>query len=112
LRKLELFELDDLGYVQQIPERCEVLFTLIAERYQRRSPAVTSDLVFRQRDRIFNDQTAIAAAIDRLVHHAAILEFDVASYRADQARCDTQTAAPPRSKGRPPVSVPKRERKR
>jgi DNA replication protein DnaC len=113
LRKLDLFEvviLDDLGYVQQSPEEAEVLFTLIAERYERRSLAVTSNLVFSQWDRIFKDQMATAAAIDRLVHHAVILEFDVASYRTDQARRDTRPAVPPRPRGRLPTSVLKRRR--
>ena len=115
LRKLDLFEvviLDDLGYVQQSPEEAEVLFTLIAERYERRSLVVTSNLVFSQWDRIFKDQMATAAAIDRLVHHAAILEFDVASYRTDQARRESLPAAAPRPRGRPPVSVLKRKRMR
>ena len=56
LRKLDLFEvilLDDLGYVQQSPDEAEVLFTLLAERYERRSVMVTSNLVFSQWDRIF-----------------------------------------------------------
>ena len=69
LRKLDLFEailLDDLGYVQQSPDEAEVLFTLLAERYERRSVMVTSNLVFSQWDRIFRDQMATAAAIDRL----------------------------------------------
>ena len=115
LRKLDLFEvviLDDLGYVQQSPEEAEVLFTLIAERYERRSLVVTSNLMLRRWDRIFKDQMATAAAIDRLVHHAAILEFDVASYRTDQARRESLPAAPPRLRGRPPVSVLKRKRMR
>ena len=84
LRKLDLFEailLDDLGYVQQSPDEAEVLFTLLAERYERRSVMVTSNLVFSQWDRIFRDQMATAAAIDRLVHHAVVLEFDVPSFR-------------------------------
>jgi DNA replication protein DnaC len=89
LRKLDLFEvllLDDLGCVQQSPEEAEVLFTLLAERYERRSVMVTSNLVFSQWERIFRDQMATAAAIDRLVHHAVILEFDVPSYRTDRSR--------------------------
>ena len=58
LRKLDLFEvilLDDLGYVQQSPDEAEVLFTLLAERYERRSVMVTSNLVFSQWDRIFRE---------------------------------------------------------
>ncbi len=89
LRKLDLFEvilLDDLGYVQQSPDEAEVLFTLLAERYERRSVMVTSNLVFSQWDRIFRDQMATAAAIDRLVHHAVVIELDVPSYRTDRSR--------------------------
>jgi DNA replication protein DnaC len=89
LRKLDHFEvllLDDLGYIQQSPEEAEVLFTLLAERYERRSILLTSNLVFGQWDRIFRDQMATAAAIDRLVHHAVLLEFDVPSYRTERAQ--------------------------
>jgi DNA replication protein DnaC len=102
LRKLDLFEvilLDDLGYVQQSPDEAEVLFTLLAERYERRSVMVTSNLVFSLWDRIFRDQMATAAAIDRLVHHAVILEFDVPSYRTDRSR-PTPPAPVPRPPGR------------
>jgi DNA replication protein DnaC len=114
LRKLDLFEvilLDDLGYVQQSPEEAEVLFTLLAERYERRSVMVTSNLVFSQWDRIFRDQMATAAAIDRLVHHAVLLEFDVPSYRTDRSRPPAPPKPPPsrRARGPGPV-VPTRRR--
>jgi len=73
--------LDDLGYVQQDPDEMEVLFTLLAERYERRSLLITSNLVYSAWDRIFKNPMTTAAAIDRLVHHSTILEFDVPSYR-------------------------------
>jgi DNA replication protein DnaC len=85
--------------VQQSPDEAEVLFTLLAERYERRSVMVTSNLVFSLWDRIFRDQMATAAAIDRLVHHAVILEFDVPSYRTDRSR-PTPPAPVPRPPGR------------
>jgi DNA replication protein DnaC len=88
LRKLDLFDvvvLDDIGYVQQAPEEVEVLFTLMAERYERRSMLITSNLVFSQWDQIFKNPMTTAAAIDRLVHHSTILEFDVSSYRTEGA---------------------------
>ena len=115
LRKLDLFEvilLDDLGYVQQSPEEAEVLFTLLAERYERRSVMVTSNLIFSQWDRIFRDQMATAAAIDRLVHHAVLLEFDVPSFRTDRSRPTPSAPAPTASRrGRAPGPlVPKRRR--
>jgi DNA replication protein DnaC len=84
LRKLDAFEviiLDDIGYVQQGADEIEVLFTLMAERYERRSMLITSNLVFSQWDRIFKNPMTTQAAIDRLVHHSVILEFDVPSYR-------------------------------
>jgi DNA replication protein DnaC len=84
LKRLDTYELiilDDIGYVQQDAEQIEVLFTLMAERYERRSMLITSNLVFSQWDRIFRDPMTTAAAIDRLVHHSVILEFDVESYR-------------------------------
>jgi DNA replication protein DnaC len=89
LQKLDAFELlilDDLGYVQQSAEEVEVLFTLMAERYERRSMLVTSNLVFSQWDQIFKNPMTTAAAIDRIVHHSVILEFDVPSYRSEQVK--------------------------
>ena len=89
LRALDAYEvmiLDDLGYVQQTPDEAEVLFTLMAERYERRSLVITSNLVFSEWDRIFKNPMTTAAAIDRLVHHATILEIDRDSIRAEEAR--------------------------
>ncbi len=63
-----------------------MLFTLIAERYERRSLVVTSNIVFSQWEEIFQSPMATAAAIDRIVHHSAILEFDVGSYRTAEAK--------------------------
>jgi DNA replication protein DnaC len=89
LRKLDAFELliiDDIGYVQQSSDEIEVLFTLMAERYERRSMLITSNLVFSEWGRIFKDPMTTAAAIDRLVHHSVILEFAVPSYRTEAAK--------------------------
>ena len=89
LAKLERYEvviLDDLGYVQQSREEMEVLFTFLAERYEKRSVIITSNLVFSQWDQIFKDPMTTMAAIDRLVHHATILEFTGESHRAQSAK--------------------------
>jgi DNA replication protein DnaC len=90
LRRLDGFEvliLDDIGYVQQSRDEMEVLFTLLAERYERRSVIITSNLVFSQWDQIFKDPMTTAAAIDRVVHHSIIVEFgkEVSSHRAQEA---------------------------
>jgi len=88
-RKLDVFDaviLDDIGYIQQDREEMEVLFTFLAERYERRSVVITSNLVFSQWDRIFRDPMTTACAIDRVVHHATILELTGSSYRSEEAR--------------------------
>ena len=88
LRRLDRFDavfLDDLGYIQQDRDEMEVLFTFLAERYERKSLLITSNLVFSQWGRIFKDPMTTAAAIDRLVHHSVILELTGPSYRADAA---------------------------
>ncbi|HXJ72045.1 MAG TPA: IS21-like element helper ATPase IstB [Candidatus Dormibacteraeota bacterium] len=89
LRKLDRFDaiiLDDLGYVQQSREEMEVLFTFLAERYERRSVLISSNLVFSKWDQIFKDPMTTMAAVDRLVHHAIILEFDGESMRVTKAK--------------------------
>jgi len=90
LRRLDRFQvviLDDIGYVQQSREEMEVLFTFLAERYERRSVMITSNLVFSEWDQIFKDPLTTAAAIDRVVHHSIIIEFgkEITSLRAEEA---------------------------
>jgi DNA replication protein DnaC len=89
LKRLDGYDaliLDDLGYVQQSREEMEVLFTLLAERYERGSVMITSNLPFSKWEAIFKDPMTTAAAIDRLVHHSVILELNIPSYRMEQAR--------------------------
>jgi DNA replication protein DnaC len=89
IRKLAYYEalvIDDLGYVQQSRDEMEVLFTLLAERYERGSVLISSNLPFSKWEAIFKDPMTTAAAIDRLVHHSVILELNIPSYRMEQAK--------------------------
>ncbi len=89
LKRLAGYEallIDDLGYVQQSREEMEVLFTLLAERYERGSVLLTSNLPFSGWEAIFKDAMTTAAAIDRLVHHSVIIELNLPSYRVEQAK--------------------------
>jgi len=86
LDRYPIIILDDLGYVQQDRQEMEVLFTFLAERYERRSVLISSNLVFSKWDQIFKDPMTTRAAIDRLVHHAMILEFNGESVRAQKAQ--------------------------
>ena len=85
LDRFDAVILDDIGYVQQNRDEMEVLFTFLAERYERKSVIITSNLVFSEWDRIFKDPMTTAAAIDRLVHHSVIIEMTGASVRAETA---------------------------
>ena len=89
LKRLDRFDAvicDDLGYVQQSREEMEVLFTFLAERYERRSVLVSSNLVFSKWDQIFKDPMTTMAAVDRLVHHSIILEFNGESLRVPRVK--------------------------
>jgi len=97
LKKLDRYAvvaIDDLGYVQQSREEMEVLFTFLAERYERGSVMISSNLVFSKWDQIFKDAMTTMAAVDRLVHHSIILEFDNASVRAEEAKAKAQAKRP------------------
>jgi len=80
--------IDDIGYVQQSREEMEVLFTLLADRYERGTVMLTSNLPFSKWEQIFKDPMTTAAAIDRLVHHSIILELNLPSYRLEQSKKD------------------------
>lgn len=92
IKKLDSFEallIDDISYVPQSRDETDVLFVLLAARYETRSIVVTSNLVFSSWGEIFKDPMTTKAAIDRLVHHGTILELveiDGDSYREKQAK--------------------------
>jgi DNA replication protein DnaC len=86
MAQCEVLLIDDIGYVQQSREEMEVLFTLLAERYERGTVMLTSNLPFSKWETIFKDPMTTAAAIDRLVHHSVILELNIASYRLEEAK--------------------------
>ena len=95
LSKYEALIIDDLGYVQQSREEMEVLFVLLAQRYERGSVMLTSNLPFSKWERIFKDPMTTAAAIDRLVHHSVILELNLPSYRLEASKRQISTAQQP-----------------
>ena len=81
LDKYHLLVLDDLAYVTKDQAETSVLFELISARYERRSLLITANQPFGEWGRIFPDQAMTLATVDRLVHHATILEMNVESYR-------------------------------
>ena len=85
LDKYHLLILDDLAYVAKDQAETSVLFELISARYERRSLLITANQPFGEWGKIFTDPAMTLAAIDRLVHHATILEINVDSYRRKEA---------------------------
>jgi len=86
LQRFDAVMIDDIGYVQQSRDEMEVLFHFLAERYEKKSVVITSNLVFSQWDQIFKDPMTTMAAVDRLVHHATIIDFTGQSIREDDAK--------------------------
>lgn len=86
LDKFEALLIDDISYIPQTRDETDVLFVLLAQRYEQRSVVITSNLVFSDWDKIFKDPMTTRAAIDRLVHHSTILELVGDSYRQTEAK--------------------------
>ena len=88
LKKLDSYDviiIDDIGYVQHSREEMEIFFTFLADRYERKSLMISSNLPFAKWENIFKDPMTAMAAVDRLVHHSIIVEFDNDSIRSKQA---------------------------
>jgi len=109
LAKLDRFScliLDDIGYVQHDQDEMEVLFTLLNERYERKSVLVSTNLVFSEWTRIFKHPMTTMAAIDRVVHHSVILDLmQVESYRAREATHAQRTPPPLPGSSAPTTTV-------
>ena len=97
LDKFDLIILDDITYAQKDQAESSVLFELIARRYETRSLAIAANQPFSAWGSVFPDQAVTVAAIDRLVHHATILEMNGDSYRrrAAASRQSPEAVAPP-----------------
>lgn len=85
LDKFGVLIVDDLGYVRKTEQESSVLFELIAHRYERHSLIITSNQSFEDWDQLFDDTVMTVAAIDRLVHHATIIQCEGESYRRKQS---------------------------
>ena len=103
LDKYPLIILDDIAYVSKDQAETSVLFELIGSRYERLSLLITANQPFGEWGKVFPDQAMTLAAIDRLVHHATILEMNVESYRR-RAALNRK-----RGPGRPPAHATKKE---
>ena len=85
LDRFDLLILDDVSYVRKDQAETSVLFELIAERYERKSLAITANQPFSAWEQVFPEPAMTLAAVDRLVHHSTIFEMNVESYRRRKA---------------------------
>jgi DNA replication protein DnaC len=76
-----LLVLDELGYVPFSKEGAQLLFQVLAERHERGSVIITTNLGFADWTQIFGDATLTAALLDRLTHKAHIIHCNWESYR-------------------------------
>ena len=81
LRRIPLLVCDEVGYIPFEPEASALFYALVASRYERASVIVTSNKPFSAWAEIFGDAVAVAAMVDRLVHHAEIINLKGESYR-------------------------------
>lgn len=86
VNKYEVLVIDDISYVGCERHETDLLFLLLASRYENRSVVITSNLAFADWGSIFKDNVTTSAAIDRLVHHSIILKLNAESYRKECAR--------------------------
>ena len=84
LDKYPVLIIDDIGYVKKSDGETQVLFEFIAHRYESGSLIITSNQPFSQWDQIFPDALMTVAAVDRIIHHASIIEIEGGSYRKKQ----------------------------
>lgn len=80
-RKIDLLIIDELGYVTFDLTAAELLFQLLATRYETMSTIITSNLAFSDWVKVFHDRTLTAAILDRITHHALILNMNGKSFR-------------------------------
>ena len=80
-KKIELLIIDELGYVTFDLASAELLFQLLATRYEAASTIITSNLGFSDWVKVFHDRTLTAAILDRITHHAMILNMNGKSFR-------------------------------
>ena len=104
LDRYHLLILDDISYVTKDQAETSVLFELISRRYEHRSILITANQTFGEWNKIFPDQAMTLAAVDRLVHHATILEMNVESYRRRAAIEQKQAPVRPAARQTPKAS--------
>ena len=83
--RYDLLILDELGYIPFSKQGAELLFQVLAERHEKGSIIITTNLGFADWTQVFGDPTMTAALLDRLTHKAEIINCSWQSYRLNQS---------------------------
>jgi DNA replication protein DnaC len=95
IARAELFVLDEVGYVPFDKKDSQLLFQMISRSYETQSVIITTNLEFGRWNEMFGDAKLTAALVDRLIHHAHILNFEGESFQFKQAIKTTKKRVPP-----------------
>jgi DNA replication protein DnaC len=113
LARAALLIVDEIGYLPVIPGGGNLFFQLVNARYEKGAMILTSNRGFAEWGDVFGDPVVATALLDRLLHHAVVIQIEGSSYRlrqhadlvSEHLRCRTPITPPaqaPRRRGRPP----------
>lgn len=94
-QRVEILILDELGFVPFARDGAELFFNLCAARYERRTTILTSNLEFSRWPEVLGDDTLAGALVDRLTHHAHIIQVNGESYRFRESLQRMSSSAAP-----------------
>jgi DNA replication protein DnaC len=115
LCRAQLLIIDEIGYLALGAAAGNLFFQLVNARYERGAMILTSNRGFAEWGQVFGDAVIATALLDRLLHHAVVVQIEGCSYRLRQHadllplahRVDAGLAeSPPRRRGRPPKPRP------
>ena len=113
LCRAALLVVDEIGYQPVVPGGGNLFFQLVNARYEKGAMILTSNRGFAEWGELFGDPVVATALLDRLLHHAVVIQIEGASYRLRQhadlvpehvrSKALTMPPAPPKRRGRPPA---------
>ena len=113
LCRAALLVVDEIGYQPVVPGGGNLFFQLVNARYEKGAMILTSNRGFAEWGELFGDSVVATALLDRLLHHAVVIQIEGASYRLRQhadlvpehvrPKAITMPPAPPKRRGRPPA---------
>ena len=99
---ITLLVIDEIGFLAFDNRNADLLFQIVSRRYEKKSLVLTTNLLFRDWGTIFPNATCATALVERVIHHADVINLEGDSYRAREAEEDAQRRTQRRTKKKPP----------